>query len=228
MMKKIVLLMIIFVFLFPLTAKSEYVYKGDESIISTTSDYIVTLPLVVDTSSLDTKVFYGFYTGEGTVGTDSSDDTTFQKLVFNESITKISGTTYTYKAVANIKFYVYILGSDSFNLSLKWTHLSGSFSYEYTSKRGGTKTDTLTKYIPVTISINDNDYTSSTSDINQATANDIDTYSPSKDGILIHRDYSYEAITDEYTNKYSSGGNSYTIINYGSFTGTMALILSTI
>ena len=227
-MKKIVLLMIIFVFLFPLTAKSEYVYKGDESIISTTSDYIVTLPLVVDTSSLDTKVFYGFYTGEGTVGTDSSDGTTYQKLVFNESITKISGTTYTYKAVANIKFYVYILSSDSFKLSLKWTHLSGYLYYERPkwSFSSGYTTETKTQYddIPVTINIKNNTCKSNGTSIGSATAYEIDTFAPSSDGILIHRDYSYEAITDEYTNKYSS----YTISSYSNYTGTMALILSTI
>lgn len=235
-MKKIVLLIIISVFLFPLTAVSTYVYKGDDSVIvdKTTDTPVATLPLVVDTSNITDKVFYGFYTKEGTVGQDSSDTTTYEKLVFNESIVNIDtySSTYTYTASANIKFYLYILsGSNKYKLSLKWTHLSGSLTYKSGGWGGGN--DSQNQTIPVSITIkdeNNKDVTrkSSGTDISSAKAYEIDTFDPSVDGILMHMDYSYEAKTDEYTNKYTSGRNTYTISSYNNFTGTMSLILSTI
>lgn len=243
-MKKIVLLIIISVFLFPLTAVSTYVYKGDDSVIvdKTTDTPVATLPLVVDTSNITDKVFYGFYTKEGTVGQDSSDTTTYEKLVFNESIVNFDtySSTYTYTASANIKFYLYILSrSNKYKLSLKWTHLSGSLTYKSSSSSGGwgggnnSRNQTVETTIPVSITIkdeNNKDVTrkSSGKDISSAKAYEIDTFDPSVDGILMHMDYSYEAKTDEYTNKYTSDWNKYTISSYTNFTGTMSLILSTI
>lgn len=241
-MKKIVLFIIISVFLFPLTAVSTYVYKGDDSVIvdKTTDTPVATLPLVVDTSNITDKVFYGFYTKEGTVGQDSSDTTTYEKLVFNESIVNFDtySSTYTYTASANIKFYLYILSrSNKYKLSLKWTHLSGSLTPSSSSGgRGGgnnSRNQTVETTIPVSITIKDENNkdvtrTSSGKDIYSAKAYEIDTFDPSVDGILMHMDYSYEAKTDEYTNKYTSGWNTYTISSYNNFTGTMSLILSTI
>lgn len=209
-MKKTVLLIIISVFLFPLTAASTYVYKGDDSVITSSDTAIATLPLVVDTSSINEKVFYGFYSGEGTVEAYLSSGwggtTTEQRLMFKESIIGITGSTYYYKATAEINFYVYIFSNSSYKLSLKWTHLY----YK------GSKT---TYQIPVTISIDNKDQTSTGTDINSATSYDIDTFNPSTDGILIHRDYTYTANTGKY-NSFNQKKADYT--------GYMALTLSTI
>ena len=230
-MKKIIVLIFLCILLLPLFSSASTVYSGSGNVLPSNE---VSLPLTVDLSSLGTtKVFYGFYTKEGTVGQDSSDNNTYQKLVFKQFLvrTGTDGNTRYYKATASIQFYVYVLNGSgsSLKLSLKWTNLTGkAIYYKKQGQISGKTTTTDNNYyaIPVCITIGSKEQwagstQSPTTNSVSKTVN-IDTFSASGD-VLAHRNYSYTATTGEYSNLYNN--NNY-IKNYN-YKGTMTLILST-
>ena len=225
-MKKLMLLLFISIFLLPLSADTEYVYVADGS--SSPAGSAVSLPLEVDMSHVGPKVYYGFYTGVGNVQKDSNQ----YKLIFDESL--ISSDTY--QSTAQFKIYTYILSGEKLTLSLKWTALYYKYTY-YTKTSSGwwTYYSDSTGYLTIPVSVIDSNITSSVTSIDAAEEYVIYTFDPSKDGLLLHRDFELSATTDSYKSDdfnvkaiwEKNGSEDYTNFSQYDFSGTMQLTLKT-
>jgi hypothetical protein len=223
MMKKIMMLLFVFVLLFPLSADTGTVYTGDGNVFPSDE---VSLPLVMKTDDVlsSSKVFFGFYTGEGDVEYSSDDDE--YQIVFQEKMVPSTSTKVTYQASANFKLYVYILSTEKMKLSLKWTALyyrykdssSGSDWSFFGGMFGGNSSSYLYSTIPVSV-VNVSTKASEVYNISSATDYTILTFDPSN-GVLYHKDFEFNATTNTYT----ASDLKTTTQNY---TGTMRLTLTT-
>lgn len=219
-MKKIMMLLFVFVLLFPLSAETGTVYTGDGNVFPSDE---VSLPLVMKTDDVlsSSTVFYGFYTGEGNVEYSSSSRE--YQIVFQEKMVPSTSTTVTYQASASFKLYVYILSTEKMKLSLRWTALyyrykNSSSSSGWSSLWGGGSSSYSYSTIPVSV-VNVSTDASSVYNIGSAKDYTILTFDPSN-GVLYHNDFEYTATTDTYT---ASDLKTKT----ENYTGTMRLTLTT-
>lgn len=194
-MKKIILLLLIFIAALSVVSAADVTtYTGAGSAIPSDN---LSMTFVLDSnqalrntqnSSATPQEFfwYGFYTSEADVSTTSGSTTT-TTLTFKESPKRINATDITYSASASFTLYAYILSNSKYKLTLTWTDL----------KYRNSDTDKISYTIE--------GITSGTS---------FYTFDPAS-GIFVHKDWTFNAMTADYTISTSSGSKVYT--------GTMTL-----
>ena len=195
-MKKIILLLLIFIAALSVVSAADVTtYTGAGSAIPSDN---LSMTFVLDSnqalgntqnSSATPQEFfwYGFYTAEADVSSTTSGSTTTTTLTFKESPKSINATDITYSASASFTIYAYILSNSKYKLTLTWTDL----------KYRNSDTDEISYTIE--------GITSGTS---------FYTFDPAS-GIFVHKDWTFNAKTADYTISTSSDSKVYT--------GTMTL-----
>lgn len=145
-----------------------------------------------DSSATVNEYFrYGFYTTQDNVEPVTDGSTRTTTLIFKESPKKIDTSEITYSASASFSIYVYILSNSRYKLTLSWTDLAYNSS--------------TTDKISYTIG----EITSGTS---------FYTFDPAS-GIYVHKDWTFNALTEVYDISTSTSNVVYT--------GTMTLTMVT-
>jgi len=198
-MKKIILLLLIFIAALSVVSAADVTtYTGAGSAIPSDNlsmtfelDSKQALRNTQNSSAIPQEFFwYGFYTAEADVSSTTSGSTTTTTLTFKESPKSINATDITYSASASFTLYAYILSNSKYKLTLTWTDLkyrnSDTEKISYTIEGITSGTSFYTFY----------------------------TFDPAS-GIFVHKDWTFNAKTADYTISTSSGSKVYT--------GTMTL-----
>lgn len=192
-MKKIILLIILsFAVLSSAFSADVLTYTGAGSEIPS-SNLSLTFEInkeqwLKDSSGSEQAFFrYGFYTNQDNVERVTEASTTTTTLIFKESPKKIDTSEITYTASASFSIYVYILSNNKYKLTLSWTDLvyNSSSSDKISYKVAG-----------------------------NASGYNFYTFDPAS-GIYDHKDWTFNAVTSDYSISTSSSSKDYT--------GTMTL-----
>ena len=195
-MKKIILLLLIFIAALSVVSAADVTtYTGAGSAIPSDNlsmtfelDSKQALRNTQNSSATPQEFFWYGFYTSEADVSTTSGSTTTTTLTFKESPKSINATHITYSASASFTIYAYILSNSKYKLTLTWTDLKYSNS------------DTISYTIE--------GITSGTS---------FYTFDPAS-GIFVHKDWTFNAKTADYTISISSNSNKV-------YTGTMTLKL---